>query len=454
MVSKIKRDKSDLLGYKAGAFLFKNKMFLRFLRTGVFALFVYALVQALFFPAAPNHISLALFWSLFWPFFMVLSLATFGNAFCGICPHGSMGRCLTKIGLQKKVPKPLQNPLIGTAVLLLGYWTVLYVFHGIFHQAFIAGLFFLLVTLYAAVVFLVFDSMSYCKYFCPISSVTAVFSKAAFVRLGTYQSACQSCKDFACAKACPYGLSPFHFERKQSMSHCKLCMDCTHACEAVGLHLCRPGFGLEADVKQATTDQSWTVVLITAAVLIWMSFYNALGASPLSAVLPWNILAAKMPEAGVDFEAVFAFVFAAVFTIGITLGSYAAAAKVAQSSFSLMLRIASYSLVPLVLLGGLAQTLPFFLTRYGPQLYAAAVTKITGSAVEPASFVDPAHPGLRAFALLHVAGIVFALRVLFKRIKAAQWPPETARKLFYILGSFVFAYALLIGTIVYAYVLY
>lgn len=56
--------------------------------------------------------------------------------------------------------------------------------------------------------------MAYCKYICPIGTVTKVFSKVGFTKLETYKSECQSCRTFDCAKACSYDLKPFTFEKR------------------------------------------------------------------------------------------------------------------------------------------------------------------------------------------------------------------------------------------------
>lgn len=450
MVNKIDREKNDLFHYKITRFLFKNKVFLIVFKIALFALFLYALFHAIFYPYRENHIALALFWSLFWPFFMVLSLATFGRVFCGICPHGFMGKYISKIGLKKETPKWMRKPLIGVAGLLLSYWAMLYLFHDLLDNAFITGIFFLLFTLFAVIAFFVFKDMAYCKYFCPIGSITAHFSKTGFTWLATYKSACSSCKDFACAKACPYALSPFNFNKKQSMSDCTLCMDCTHACEAVGFFVTKPAFSLIEYKKSDSLTGVWTFILITIVALISMSFYNALGNSPLSDYMPWTILAEPFEKQNFNVKGLFTVLFAAIFTLAFTMGSYYIVAKRYGYAFNTVAKITAYSLAPLVLFGGLAQTLPFFLTTYAPN-FVSAFLSLGGDGIVVASFVEKSNPILRVFALLHFFAFGFASFILYKR---SAYFKKDRFKIFLILSSFNFAYLFLILFIMYSYVFY
>ncbi|MEA2080666.1 MAG: 4Fe-4S binding protein, partial [Pseudomonadota bacterium] len=38
------------------------------------------------------------------PFFLILSMATLGTVFCGICPHSFVGKYLNRIGPKKPLP--------------------------------------------------------------------------------------------------------------------------------------------------------------------------------------------------------------------------------------------------------------------------------------------------------------------------------------------------------------
>jgi len=442
MVSKIKRTINDIFNYKIGRLFFKNPRFILAVKLCVLMLFCFALFEAFFAPNAQNHIANALFWSLFWPFFMVLSLATLGRVFCGICPHRFIGQILNKYALYK-TPKFLRNRFIGTAILLLSYWSMLYFFYDLLDSALASGIFFFVFTVYSFVIFSLFTKMDYCRYFCPIASVTNEFSKNAFMFLATYQSACSVCKGFECAKACPHGLSPFTFEKKESMHDCTLCMECTRACEAVGFFVKKPAFALQKVKKNESFSGAWTVFSITVVALISMSFYNALGASPLSQLMPWVVLGEQTSLTGVNTEGFFAVLFALCFTGVFTLCIYIVTAKIFHLPVKEVFKAGIYSLVPLVLFGALAQTLPFFFTTYAPNIVSAFLNHSVGA------FIEKTDPVLRAFVLFHFVGLGVSSYVLYKRTALFA---KNRLKLFAMLSCFHIAYLCLIGFIIYAYV--
>ena len=70
----IQRKKRDLFSYSLLNFLFKNKIFLFLLRMTITFLFFYAIILGFIYPTKEENLfTTALFWSLFWSFFMVLS---------------------------------------------------------------------------------------------------------------------------------------------------------------------------------------------------------------------------------------------------------------------------------------------------------------------------------------------------------------------------------------------
>lgn len=122
MVDFIKRDNNDLFKNPVFAFLFKNTRFLLLLRVAVAALFFYAIYYGFAYPGKENIFTGAVFWGVFWALFMVVTLSTFGRLFCGICPHGFLGKYITKLGLKKSMPKWMQNRYIGITLLVIGWW--------------------------------------------------------------------------------------------------------------------------------------------------------------------------------------------------------------------------------------------------------------------------------------------------------------------------------------------
>lgn len=417
MVHTIKRKKSDLFDTKIGAFLGKNKLFLFLLRVGVLVIFFTALLYGFIQPDMQKyHLSVGLFWSFFWPFFMVVSLGTFGSVFCGICPHGFLGKYISRFGLQKSMPHWMQNPLIGLSFLVLGYWFLLYLFPDILKSPLITSLFFGLFTIVSFVSFFIFKDMSYCKYLCPIGSITASFSKVSATKLFTYQEACLTCKGFECAKACPYHLSPFNFEKKNSMQECKLCMECAHACAAVGFALQRPSNSLSKIDKAGKKSDIWTYIIIACVASVAMILQNALGNSPIASKLPWRIAAQNFGESFVSVEGLLVLLLAIFLTCSFTLGVYKLASKLYNISFDVVFFTAGYAIAPLVIFGGMAQTIPFFFTHYGSETLNGIMLFFDANATLSNSFIHKTHPILKGFALLHFFGVFWGLWILKKRI--------------------------------------
>ncbi|MGB5966279.1 MAG: 4Fe-4S binding protein, partial [Sulfurimonadaceae bacterium] len=197
MVTTQIRKKSDIFGWPLVGFIFKNRLALFTVRTVTMLLFVSALYFGFAYPElAQNPYTTAIFWSLFWPFFMIISIVALGPGFCGICPHGVMGRWFAKLGLQKEVPSWLKHRGIGLAILIVLYWLPVYLLPGVLKIPLVASSLFLLLTVVAAVSYYMFKDMAYCSYLCPIGAVTKTFGKMGSVKLSTYQSACKECETF------------------------------------------------------------------------------------------------------------------------------------------------------------------------------------------------------------------------------------------------------------------
>lgn len=188
MVDYQKRDKNDLYNIPVLGAMFKNKTFIRVLQLSVLALFVYAIVFGVLFPTKEENIfTTTVFWSLFWPLFVVVTLSSLGRVFCGICPHGFLGKYVTGMGLKKKMPKFLANPMIGVLLLVIGFWLVYYVYPEAYKTPLAASIFFIVLTLISIVFFYVYRDMGYCKSICPIGTLMGGFGKISFTKLGTYE---------------------------------------------------------------------------------------------------------------------------------------------------------------------------------------------------------------------------------------------------------------------------
>jgi len=419
MVNFIKRDKNDLYSKPILGFLFKNQKFLLTLKLVVLGLFLYALYFGFAHTGKDNTFTYALFWGIFWSLFMVVTLPTFGRVFCGICPHGFMGKYITKFGLKKKMPKWMQNRFIGLSLLVIGWWGVYYMFPGIYRTPFGTAMMFTVMTLVSFVVYFIYKEMSYCKYICPIGVLTRAYSKLSFTWLGTYKSACDECKTFECATACSHGLKPFTFDSRNSMTDCTLCMDCSSACEAVSFKVTKPSFSMFSKF-QTSKAEVWAFVLILASISITMSFHHGIGRSNAAGDMIWSTTAEFFKDyisfGSIDPVGLFAFLYAVLFTIAAAhIGMYIAS-KILQKDFKSTFYNLGYSYAPLFILGSIAHSLETFFMK-GYEQIVEGFAHGFGFEVDVTSLAQRGDSWLHVFDLLKWVAIFWALLILYKRMR-------------------------------------
>ena len=361
-----KRNKTDIYSMPLLGFLFKNQKFIFALRVLVLALFTYGVYLGFEDTGRENTFTRYLFWGLFWSLFMVVTLATFGRVFCGICPHGFLGKYITKFGLQQDMPTWLKNPWWGLALIVIGWWAVYYAFPDFYKIPLVTAILFVVVTLVAFLLYYLYKDMSYCKYICPIGSLTKAYGRLSFTWLGTYKEDCSECKTFDCATACPYNLKPFTFDKKNSMEDCSLCMECSSACDAISFSIVPPGKSLYTKFKLDKIEV-WTYLLITASITISMGFHHGIGRSKIAEFTPWVQSANYFKEfvnfGGMDVVGLFAFLYAMFITLALVFGGIYLASKALKAEYSKTFYTLGYAFAPLFLIGGLDHLMHSFFTH-------------------------------------------------------------------------------------------
>ena len=417
MVKSIKRDKNDIYNKKILGFLFHNQTFLKIFKVVVLVLFLYGIYFGFAHPTKDNLFTPALFWGIFWPLFMVVSLPTFGRIFCGICPHGFIGKYITKIGLKKTMPKWLQNRYIGLMLLVVGWWGVYYAFGGIYRTPFATAMLFSVMTLVAIVIYFLYKDMSYCKYICPIGTLTRAYSKLSFTWLGTYKSACSECRTFDCATACPYALKPFTFNKKNSMEDCTLCMDCSASCAAVSFKFTKPSFSLFGRFKKLKVEV-WAYILILASIPIAMAFHHGLGRSKIADHMIWYKSAKffKPYLGNIDAIGLFAYLYALLFTILVAILGMFIASKILKKSFSETFYDLGYAFAPLFIFASMGHALSSFFTR-GYKQIVEGFAQAFGFSVHIEPLAKRGDEWLRIFEIFKWVAIIWALVILYKRLK-------------------------------------
>ena len=425
MVKFIKRDKSDIYGKPILGFFFKNQKFITTFKILLTALFFYALYFGFTHIGKDNTFTTALFWGIFWSFFMVLTLPTFGRIFCGICPHGFMGKYITRFGLKKKMPKWMQNRYIGIFLLVIGWWGVYYMFPGVYKTPLGTALMFSAMTLLSFVVYFLYRDMSYCKYICPIGTLTRAYAKLSFTWLGTYKSACSECKTFDCATACPYNLKPFTFDKRNSMTDCTLCMECSTACEAVSFKFVKPSENLFKKF-QVLPAEVWTYILILGSIPIAMAFHHGMGRSNAASDMIWY-KTAKFFESFIDFGSIdavglFAFLYAIAFSIIAAVVGMFIAAKILNQDFKKIFYDLGYAYAPLFILGSLAHTLESFFTRGYDRIAEGFALGFGFGVIDVAPLAKRGESWLMIFGILKWIAIIWALIILYKRLQLIEAP--------------------------------
>jgi len=418
MVKFFKRESSDLFKNRLFRFIFKNQRFIFILRVAVTLLFFYAILMGFYDSSKENIFTTALFWGLFWPFFIVTTLPTFGRIFCGICPHGFLGKYITRIGLQKKMPKWMQNRFIGVMLLVVGWWAVYYMFPGLYRTPFGTAMLFTVMTLLAFVLYYLYKDMSYCKYICPIGTALRAFGKLSFTSFGTYQSACSSCKTFDCAKSCPYGLSPFNFEKKESMGDCTLCMECTTSCEAVRFRFVKPGHAIYQKFKTLKAEV-WVYILILAAIPISMAFSHGLGRSKIADEMIWAKTAAFF-ERFIDFGSLnatglFAFLYAVLFSVLAAVIGMFIASKILKKEYTTVFYTLGYAFAPLFILGSMAHAWEFFFTSNSARIVEGMAWGF-GFNIDVEPLAKRGDTWLEVFHLFRWVAVAWAFYILYRRM--------------------------------------
>jgi len=417
--TKEKRDRNDIFGMPILGFIFSNKYFIMLIRFLVLGLFAYGIYFGFVEPSKENTFTKELFWGLFWSLFMVVTLATFGRIFCGICPHGFVGKHITKFGLNKEMPSWLKNPWWGLMLLIIGWWAVSYSLPGFYRAPLVTAILFTAITAVAFLLFYLYKDMSYCKYICPIGSVTKAYHRVSSTWLGSYKEDCSECKTFECASACSYNLKPFTFNNKNSMQDCSLCMDCASACDAISFKLVKPSTSLYKKFK-IDKIEVWTYILITAAITITMNFHHGLGRSPVAETMPWVQTAAYFENifnfGAVDSIGLFAFLYAVVITLFLVyLGMYVAS-KTLKVEFSKTFYTLGYAFAPLFIIGGLTHLMHSFFTHTYADIANGFIYGFSLDVAQVQNLASRKDGWLAIFDIFKYLAAFWAFLIMYKRV--------------------------------------
>lgn len=443
-----KRNLLDLLGWPVIGALFSNQWLILLMRLAIFGSMILAIYFGLVYTdQAENPFTKAIFWSLFWPFFIIASLATLGPVFCGVCPHSFIGSYLNKYGLKKPLPRWIKNNRwIGTGILVLCYWLPVYSVPGITKYPAITASFFLSLTIFSWFVFFLYKNMAYCAHLCPIGGITSAFGKVSFASLGTDERFCKSCKTFDCAKSCQWHQSPFKFNSENSIADCRLCMDCVQACNAVEFKVVKPSSQLWKTFAKKETFSIHIYIFLLAIITITMNFRHSLEHSVIKNHLPWVQLGDWMNRewalSPFNWSGVFSLLSALTITLIIVHGSFTVSAMIARIPYKQFLYTVGPMLAPLMIIGLFAHVLSAFF-----HIYASDVVNALYWLFDSNLKMEPlAERGGWAskLAMLNYLAIAWAVFILYKQLKSIELSKIRRLIVFIISGSMIWFYLALL----------
>ncbi len=443
------RSRRDIFGIPVLSFLFKNRYMLFFYRAFTLFLLIYAIIYGFANPTKENLFTTAVFWGIFWPFFMVITLPTLGNVFCMICPHGFVGKYISKVGLKLRPPKWLANPYIGLIGLnIIAYWFVIYTFPQVLRNPFITALFFLSFTLLSAILFFLFRGMTYCKYICPIGSVNTSFARVGTLWLSTYQDECKTCKKPDCALACPYELNPSKFDQRNSMANCTLCMECAHACDAVKLEVRNFGSSLYRDIKTPKEWEVWVYILLVGVITITMRFHHGLSRSAIGEHMPWNVVGRYLQNLFglpkfVDMSGLIAMLMGLSIALFFSLGSFWLISRLYKIDYNRVFLNLGYAFAPLMIVGGLSHVLEFFFIEYYHNI-VNGFSQAFGFGINVEPLAKRGEPWLMVFRVFPFIAGFWSLHILWQRVKFLG---VNKRVLAYLLASSLPVFYLLLSAV-------
>ncbi len=419
--------------------LFKNVKFLNVIRLLLLFIFIYAVIYGFLNPTKENLFTTGLFWGLFWPFFMVVSLPTVGRIFCTVCPHGFLVRFFTKIGLNKNLPIRLKNPLIGLFLVIVIYWFTIYTFPQTFNKPLPTALLFLFYTFLAIVFSFIFRNGDYCKYLCPIGAINTAFNRVGFTWLSTDQEDCKNCKKPICAFACSYKFNPSKFNKLNSMEECTLCMECSNSCSSVRWEIRKWGYSLYNKMPKPQSYEIWTYILVIGVITITMKYHHGLSRTGLSDILPWTMVGKYIDSIFhfpkfVDASGFVALLMGIASSLLFSVGGFYIASKLLKVDFNYFFNNIGYAFAPIMIVGGLSHALSFFFTEYYHEfINGISQAFFLGITVEPlASRKDT---WLRLFTVFNYVAGFWSIYLIYKRMVIYGFNNNNNFKLAFIFAS-------------------
>ena len=298
-----------------------------------------------------NNFGLLMFWSVFWPSFIMISLVTFGKIWCAVCPLGALSAAAQRFGLKIIFPTKLRGGIIALILWIGVVWLVREIF-DISSNGALTAWFFVGFVGAALVVGFVFRDRSWCQHVCPIGIISGLWSMLSFMELRPTKEKCDKCRSYECVRGsgstcgCPMGLHP---GRLASNRDCTYCLNCIKTCpyDSPQIRLRLPGAELVKGTRRLMVDAGFLLwVPVVLALKENMEHYNT---PPflISATTGFQELLGTTNRFGVWFFLVV--LFNGLLLLGAYLLATRFASRVLSWDFKKTFATFSYMFVPIVL---------------------------------------------------------------------------------------------------------
>jgi P-type Cu+ transporter len=339
----------------------------------VFAYAIYAAARGT--NLRDDNFGLLMFWSIFWPSLIMLSLVIVGKLWCSICPLGAISAAVQRLGLNRAFPNKLRSGVLALTLWIVVLWLMRGPF-GVVDNGVATAWFFVLFTVAAVAVGLVFRARSWCKYVCPVGIIAGLWSMLSFLELRPQREKCDRCRSYECAtgngdvRGCPMELHP---GRLDSNRDCIYCLNCVKTCphDSPRIRLRWPGTELARADRRSLVDAGYA---LGAVVLVCLMENMGRSWTPpfLASAVTWvqNLLGTTNRQ-GIWFSVVTAF------SVVVFVATYLLATRVACKTLGWDYRrtFASFGMmfIPIVLIsvGGHALS-GIFTTLWGPMVNAVS----------------------------------------------------------------------------------
>jgi len=359
-------------------------------------IFGYAIYAAFVgFDDRGNNFGTLLFWSVFWPTFIMISLVTIGKMWCAICPLGALSAAAQRFGLNRRFPAKLAGGIVALVVWIGIVWMVREIF-DVSSKGALTGWFFVGFIVAAVVVGFVFRDRSWCQHVCPIGIISGLWSMLSFMELRPTEEKCRACRTYECVRGsgstrgCPMGLHP---GRLTSNRDCTYCLNCVKACphDSPQIRLRLPGTELVKGTRRLMVDAGFLLwVPVVLALKENMEHYNT--PSFLVSATTWSQdLLGTTNRFGVWFFLV------VLFNAALLLAAYMLATQFASRtlgwSFKRTFATFSYMFVPIVLVTIGGHSFRYFFEEIWGQMLSVASAPLGVYAYHESTAFSPATIG-------------------------------------------------------------